>query len=284
MPQFNRIVTAEIGEQGTTGFKIDGLRINFDILKTDVSESNKSTIKIYNLAKNTRNSIRELDDTVILRAGYLGGRGEEVLFIGDITFINHQLSGTEWISTLACGDGIKQLRTSKTNRSYAGGVKANKIISDVLSDLDLPQKLKSGLLSISDRVFNSGYSFTGQSKAALDELTKAVGLVWSVQNGEIKIQVTGDSDKSTAIVLNPNTGLIGSPERLRDTDTKSSTDAAKPGWKIVSLLQPKLEPGGIVSVTSDEIPENSQFIIKQVQHTGDSETGVFQSICTVVEQ
>ncbi|MDR0473580.1 MAG: hypothetical protein LBH43_07920, partial [Treponema sp.] len=67
---FMRYVEVTVGPKNGTGFKIDGLKISFHIEKTDSSEPNKSTIKIYNLTQETSSKVTVADNHIQLRAGY----------------------------------------------------------------------------------------------------------------------------------------------------------------------------------------------------------------------
>lgn len=281
--QSNRVAEIIIGTVGAATLTVSSAEIAFSILKTPTSESNKATVDIYNLSSASRAKISELDQVVTVSAGYSNAGGLEVIFVGDITLINHQHNRPNIVTRLELNDGERILRESKLSLSYKEGFSTRQILMDILSKLSVPQKIDLTKLQFTDKKFSNGYSFVGQAKVALDTLTKTVGLEWSFQNGELKIQPDGSVDFTRAIVLNKDTGLIGSPERLENIGKKSKKEKVKPGWKVLSLLQPKAEPGGIVTLESREIPKPTQFRIEEVEHRGQVRGSEWNTSMKVVE-
>lgn len=91
MAQFDRIYKLTIGVQGSDGIiieagpKTDGLNITFDIDKDLTQQTNKSNIKIYNLASSTINKIERPDSICLLEVGYAEDIGLRRIFVGYIT-------------------------------------------------------------------------------------------------------------------------------------------------------------------------------------------------------
>lgn len=282
--QFDRVASVILGKPGLTNLIIEDLRIAFDVSKTNTSESNKGKVEITNLSQASRNKIKELDEVVTLSAGYREEDGAEVLFIGDITLLNHSYPRPEVITKIEAGDGEKVIRESTLSLSYKEGFSIRQILTDISGKLAVPQKINLTTLPFTDKTFSNGYSFAGQAKNALDVLCEAVGLEWSFQNGELKIQLIGQGDYTRAIVVNEATGLIDSPERLEEIGASMNTKDKTPGWLIRTLLQPKAEPGGVVSVSSREIPDNTIFKISEVQHVGDTHGLTWETKMKVFEE
>lgn len=282
--QFDRVATVTIGKPGLSNLIIKDLRISFDITKTNTSESNKGKIEITNLSQESRNKIKELDEVVTVSAGYNEEDGAEVLFIGDITLLNHSYHKPEVTTKIEAGDGEKVIRKSTLSLSYKEGFSVRQILDDISKKLTVPQKINLTTLPFTDKKFSNGYSFVGQAKNALDVLCEAVGLEWSFQNGELKIQLIGKGDQSRAIVVSEATGMIDSPERLEKIGASMDKESKTPGWLIRTLLQPKAEPGGLISVTSREIPSGTVFKIHEVQHVGDTDGETWETKMKVFEQ
>jgi hypothetical protein len=99
-----------------------------------------------------------------------------------------------------------------------------------------------------------------------------MGLDWSIQSNAIKFVEFDKSDGSRVVSLNPNTGMIGSPQRLQGITRKAKgkSTSTKPGWKIKALLRPEIVPGGQIQIESREIPQNSKFTVSTVEHSGDT--------------
>lgn len=281
---FNRSASIVFGTPGASTLEVSGLRISFDITKTRSSESNKAKIELTNLSEESRNKIKELDKKITLSAGYLDGDGEEVIFVGDISRINHSYPRPEVITKIEAGDGEKVLRETVLALSYAEGFTIKEVLQDILSKIDVAEKTNITELQFTDKELSKGYSFADPFKNALDSLCDSVGLEWSFQNGQLKIQPIDSADFSRAIVLSSDSGLIDSPEELQEAGSSMDLGNKTPGWMLRALLQPTAEPGGVVSVSSREIAEGSKFKIDEVQHVGDTWGESFETKLKVFEQ
>jgi len=270
LTQFNRSASVLIGQPGSTGVVIRDLRIDFNVEKTEGKDPNTAKIDIYNLSLGTRNQIKEVGELVILNAGYTQGDGEEVCFSGTITSITHKFHRPNVITTIEANDGQGALGTSKVSLSRGNGVSARSILTTVLNTFPISNNLQT--VTLTDKKYASGFAYTGMSKDALTKITEFLGLSWSIQDNEIRLIPFDGNDKTRAVLLTPNTGLINSPQRLTGESRKAQklSKKAKPGWKIESLLSPKINPQGSIGIESEEIPQGSIFNIHSVTHKGDT--------------
>jgi len=282
---YNRVASVEIGRSGEEGIRISKLRISFSVKKPDPSrkQRNSATVKIYNMSEQSRNSIKETEDVLILKAGYADSEGEKVIFTGDITTINHEHDSPNIITTIDCNDGDKILRDGVITLTHKDGAGTKQILQEVINKLNLPKKINTALLDIADKKYATGFAFAGQSKVALDKLAEVAGFNWSIQNNELKIVDKNKTDKSIAISLSSTTGMIGSPTRINDIYGKKDGKKSVRGWKIQSLLQPITEPDSGAIVGSKEIPSGSLFKIVDVEHRGDTHGQEFFTFLKVKE-
>ena len=287
MSQFNRIANVTIlSDEGVSDLKIQvsKLRVEFTIKKTETSESNSCLVNIYNLSESTRNKINKTDDLLTVEVGYEEGTGLEVIFIGNITDVNHRFERPNIITSLDVNDGEKTLQNSKVALSYGGTTTVKQTLKDVIKSFNIGQKVNFDLVSFKDKILSNGFSYAGLSKTVMDKLTKAVGLNWSIQNNELKIYEEDKTDQFTVINLSSTTGLIGSPEKIKiKSGKKSKSKIELDGWKVTSLLQPKIEPGGRITIKSKMIPDGSIFRVLNVEHVGDTHGGRWQTISQAVE-
>jgi hypothetical protein len=140
----------------------------------------------------------------------------------------------------------------------------------------------------------------------MDKVCEYLGLEWSIQNRDVQIINKGGVFKQKAIVLSSDTGMIGSPEqeaktmtdkaaakegitrtqRGVDTTYRVDKDGNKQerlrvlGYKVKSLLQPTLQPGGYVQVKSVGI-DGEFFRIERLTHVGDNYGSEFQTELTL---
>lgn len=252
-------------------------RITFDIAKTSASEPNRGTIKIYNLSENTRNLIKDIDYVLTFEAGYKNDIG--IILKGSIVDVTHSLQGVDVVTTIDVEDGGKEIRTKRISKSFAEGYSLKKMIKEVSGGLSLPFKVPEPLLQLEDSKIIGGEAFNCQIKTALDRLGKQAGFSWSSQNGEIVFSVDYKIDSNEVAVLNSSTGLIGSPERIIVNDANGKE---LKGWRVRSLMNPKIIPTNQVVIQSKEI-SRSNFKVDNCKISGDSFGGEWVVDMEVVE-
>lgn len=280
---FNRVAELNVGAAGSIGTLISGLRISFSVKKTATPESNTTEVTVYNLAANTRNKFQE-GDVLTLRAGYAEAHGLENLAIAEVLYVDNMVAPPDVQTTFVCKDGAKALRTTRATVNFGAGSTVRQVLKEVLSKFDLDKKTDIDTLPFTDLSFDNGYAFVGYATDALDMLTAYCGLTWSVQDGALKIVPVDATDGTPALVITSDTGLIGSPKRIRKQDkTTTAKDDSFAGWEITSLLMPKAEPGGVVELASAQV-SRAQFKIVEVEHTGDTHDGDYLTVMKVREQ
>lgn len=243
----------------------EGLRVAFSVEKTDGREANKATITIANLLPTTRARMDKPGLSVVLEAGYTDIYG--VIFAGTAYRTTHKQQGSDHLTIIEAADGGKELSSSFGSWSYRPGITVEAVVADVVRGLGLPLSTGSRIKP-SPRTFDRGWSFAGSAAAALDAVTKATGLIWSIQDGQVQVldQVAGDG--TTAVLLSATTGMVGSPERIEAKDGDSTTQGLV---SVSALIQPQLRPGRIVDVRSAVAPSLSgRYVVKKQKINGDS--------------
>jgi hypothetical protein len=157
-----------------------GLRVAFSVEKTDGREANKATITIANLLPTTRARMDKPGLSVVLEAGYSDLVG--VIFAGTCYRTTHKQQGSDMLTTIEATDGGKAMSTKFGAWSYRPGTTIESVVRDVARGLGLPLSTGSRI-NPSPRAFERGWSFAGSAAAALDAVTRAASLTWSVQTG-----------------------------------------------------------------------------------------------------
>lgn len=283
MSQFDRSASIIVGETGEDGIQIKDLRITFNIKKTKDKDPNTADVSIYNLSELTRNKIKK-KQKIFLSAGYLDDEGESLIFIGDITEVTHTIARPDVITKIVAQDGQQDLTTKKLSFSFKGSTAVSTVIDKITSIFPFAKKFTKDIIP-SGLKYQNGFSFAGPAKDALNKVLEFAGLEWSVQNNELVIVKKGESDGKRAVLLTSQTGLLGSPERFTDDSEKSKGATTKEinGWRVRSLLQPRVNPKNQISVKSREIPEETFFTVLSVVHSGDTWDGQWDSLITVKE-
>jgi len=241
--------------------KIVGLRVSFEIEKSLSREPNTAKIGIYNLSQDTRDRIAfQVDAPVQLRAGY--GDELEDLFLGDATNITSEYSAPDWITTVESGDGVNAIRRGRISRSFAPGTKIKEILKAAAECAGAKignalKKADAGDVAGTLQEFSGGRVLSGQCFPKLNELAGSLGYGVSIQNGELQLLALDETTTDQVVVLDAETGLIGSPHR-----------SEKGRWQAVSLLHPGLAPGRRVKIRATEI--EGIFRVEQTKYTGDT--------------
>jgi hypothetical protein len=277
MPQFDRVVEVIIETAGSQqALSITDLRVDFHVKKVATNDVNTARVDIFNMSPDQRAVFRSIAKNVLtLKAGYADATGPEVLFRGDITLASVVKTPPNVITRLECGDGTDVLLDTRVSLSYKEGASAKQILRDILKKIPLAEK--SGIVdkvidAIPDTQYGNGFAASGEAKKALDVVTDKLGLEWSVQDQELKVVEKGGVDGTQAILISKTTGMIEAPERslnIVKASKKRGITEDRPGWTVKSLLLPFAEPGGVVQIEADEIPNGSQFRIESVEHQGD---------------
>jgi len=301
MNQFHRTVTIQIAEGTTntgTALQVQNLRVSFHIKKTSTSECNTASIQIYNLNKDDREHINglPLNNLVIVKAGYIA-KDQEIIFVGNTLLSSINIERPNVITKIEAQDGKFAMNQLKFSITYQAGTFAVKILKDILN------KSKSGLdvnhvdwSQITDRQYKNGFCFQGEAKVLLTNVCNYLEAEWSIQNNQMKIFPSGKNNTAQIIYLTPETGLIGSPEKLLDDSlalhgtlrkketTKEVGVTGKKyrktiggGYKFKSLLQPFVEPGSVIQVKCDAISD-LKFRVVEVEHIGDTHGNDWYSI------
>ncbi len=261
---------------GVTPFRIEGLRITFSVKKDLKKDANETSIKVYNLGP-SRKKIWGMHSEIQLLAGYASHCGLLRVFNGDITEVWDSIEGVDVITNIVARDGYKALTQTAFTASYSAGTSSKKVQDDIVSALGLPVKFSK---AIQGSPLLQGFAHFGTAESALDKLVARHGLEWSVQDRHVQIleQGEGNDDSRDIVLLTPQSGLIGSPERLNRQESEPKNEEVLNGWRIRSLLNPDIRPGSWVAVRSKAIPEVTAFRVDAVEHKGDTHGQDWESV------
>lgn len=261
---FNRICSVNVDT-----LKVTGLRTAFKVEKSLTKDPNTLDVTIYNLGEDARRKIQKKHALVKLEAGYEGN--VEQIFTGDATIINSTKQGTDWITRLQSGDGVKAMRSNTVSESFAPGTS----LSDVLKSLagstglglgNVIEAVRAGNLRNAMTEFSKGFSVSGMASDELAKVASSYGYELSVQDGALQLSQPGVPVGNYVVDLRKETGLIGSPEIAEVS--AGSGNGKKTVIKARSLIQQKLTPGRAVHLQSKAI--TGFFRIEKASFIGDT--------------
>lgn len=272
---WNRKAIVTMGPKGEQGVKIEGLRVAFEIEKTNKKSANNAKVMIYNLNESNKSILKTKENlSLTLEVGY-GLNNVDLLFTGDIVRSSTQRSGADFISTIEVDDGDQALTTATLDKSYVAGTKEKTIIQDALQSMkDAGQVIIGSINSIKDDVAQNGFSASGLAANVIDQITKKQGLEFSIQDNETQILGEDEDTGEEAIVLTPSTGLIGSPRIGLIGKEATKID----GIEFKALIQTtRFKPGRIAQINSREV--DGFFKILKSKFTGDTHAPAWFVTC-----
>lgn len=253
--------------------QVDGLRVQFEVTKTLTKHPNTCDIKISNLSEHTRKQMKKRRAKVILLAGYEDTVAQ--IFSGTARTTDHVREGAEWVTHIQCGDGEVAFKHARVSQSFSSGATVSGVVTGIANSLGLgagnvQEQLSAGGFRGNIEQFAQGYVAHGNSSTELSKVLDTAGFEWSIQDGALQILKPGKTSKRQAILLSPDSGLVGSPE-LGAPNKKGKPSV----MKAKSLLQPGLIPGGEVAIKARSV--DGHFRLEKVKHTGDTAGGNWYS-------
>jgi len=235
-----------------------GFRIRFKVDKIVEPTPNPTSIYIYNLGPDSRAFFEQINNTIILEAGYLNST--EIIFRGNISRTRTRKVGPDYITQIEAADGLFETQNSRIDVSFGAGVNIKDMVTTLTSALGVNTGEKDG---VPNKTINHGRVFSGPTKNHLTEILGSEGLEWSIQDGGLVILPRGSASGTPALVLSPETGLLGIPEKM------------DVGIQFKALLNPKIKPFQNVLLQSKFI--NGVFRSVKVTHNGDTFEGPWQT-------
>lgn len=272
---YQRRATITIGTGAGEGLRVASegeraLRFLFRARKVASRDPNTLDLEIRNLGEDSRSKLAGVENTPItLEAGYLDNVG--AIFIGKVRSIDNVRSGTEWTTRVQAADGLGASKAT-LHETLAPNTQVGAAIQRMAEQLGKKAKVSvkaalaraaKGDLAGAGKTFAKGLTIEGNILERLDGMGKEHGFEVSVQDEELLILKPGETATHRAVVLSPSTGLVGSPERIRDE--KRPKDVIV---KLRAFMIPALIPGGLVELESDVI--SGRFRATEVSYQGDT--------------
>ena len=262
---FNREVTLNAGgiqvaTRLENGKYSQPLRITFQVTKTRKKSPNKCEISIFNLSEEHRASLQKSSQLVELEAGYLGSTSK--IFQGELQYAKSFHDGNTWVTTMQAADGKSAYRGARINKSFSGKVSLTDALKEVatamgISKGNLDKAIAAGSKRKNLGAFENGIVLSGKAEMEMDKITKAMGISWSIQDGQLSFLSPKGFLGDTATLLSPATGLIGSPE-----------PGEKGKIELDCLIQARIMPGHRVKVESNQV--TGFYRVEQTDINGDT--------------
>lgn len=231
-----------------------GADMEFDIVTNLNKQPNQAVIRVHNLAQSTQKLFNADHQGIEFFASRNAFDPVKMIFRGETTNVLNEGIIPGAVTTIYAGDGDKVFSSVPFNKAYSGGTLYLTIIRDIATVMSLPTEID--FYDVSAKTLK-GVTYSGLCKDVLDEITKYLGLKWSIQQGILEIinLVQPIASQPTAILLSTDTGLIGSPVLVERQEDKQNTKSGKKnkenrliGVNAVSYLNPEIRPGRLVEI------------------------------------
>ena len=264
------------------------MRIAFEVERSVRPTPNKATVQVWNLTRDHQAQIEQAADAqVIVEAGYVGDRGLETIFAGQLWRARGRTSGPSSIRTERSGavdavthvearDGGAAYQQARVERSFGPGVSVATVLRACADALgvgagNLDDVADLAELDAGGTTYPEGTVLSGQAARELTRILDPLGLRWSVQSGALQVLRLGRSLRSEAVHLTPSTGLVGTPE----VGTRGSV-------KAISLLTPDLWPGRAVVLESARV--SGRYLVRATTYRGDSHGQDWYAECDLMPE
>lgn len=235
---------------------LSSLRVKFKVNQSDLQSPNNAIITVYNLADETSQKIQKEFTKVTLQAGYDGdGAPYGVIFAGTVRGYNRGNSSdklqhvnpirigretpTEKFLQINAGEGDDPYNFATISKTLSAGYDN----TDVLNALNATTGTQLGEVpyQFGGNPNPRGKTMFGMSRDHLRTLTVPAGMRWSFINGKLQLISNTAYLQSEVVVLNSQTGLLGTPEQTPD------------GVICRALLNPKIQIGTNVKLNNADI-------------------------------
>jgi hypothetical protein len=261
---FGRAWRITVGQPGSDGKAWSDIDCTFKVKKTASSTPNSIDLTIYNLSAASRASFERPRVAVMIEAGYVGRLVK--IASGEIVRSSSAIKDGEWETRIEARDGMTAYGTV-VSETLSPGSTEESAIRAIAKKLGLPVKSIQGLDG--KNKWGNGRVLSGPARLQLDAICRTRNLRWSIQDGALVVFPIGGHVGGEAVLLSPEHGLIGSPEKTEK------------GWKVRSLMQGQIYPGQPVQIRSREV--DGLFLAEAVEHSGDTSGGDWFSDITAVK-
>lgn len=238
--KFGRVVIVESGKATLDGSELD---IEFEIPFDDEPESEEAEIVVYNLTKETIAELKR-NAVITVTAGYKGDTG--IIFAGRIVKTTTSWSGLDKVTTIRAIDSYNLYERTVESIAFAAGTKASKILRALVDRLGLPVAV---FKVRRDYSYSGGVTVDGGLMAAIKQYAGVCGVSVYINKGKVYVRHISSGD-DIGFFVNPDTGLLDSPEEFTEEQTNEDYTDTVNGVKLKMLLEHRMTTAAFVDLES----------------------------------
>ena len=266
---FGRKVSITVKQPGgSSELTLGALRVVFSVSKK--RGENIATLTIYN--PNDVTAAEFIPKAIVtIEAGYSDFVG--TIYSGEIIEVKRGREDLDRTICIKCRGGASELKKGTFSFSFSKGASAVGILRDLGARVGVPLDIFPD--GLTDKPYSGGWAFMGTYYDALIQVAARVGGEVIADDGSVRIQAVGTSNKTIvqAPILSAGSGLKGTPERIEDEDGDEEKKKKKRlGYSFESFLDSRIAISTLLVIEAVVIPGGScAVVVEEIEHSGDTE-------------
>lgn len=260
------------------GTLYEGLRVAFTVTRSCKPEPNVLELEVSNLSADTRAQIKgptkgSPGTTVLLNAGYVGTLA--LLYAGNVRTVRTAKDAATITTHLTAGDGDWAYSGATISASLSQGAGLTQVLQQLGPAMGVDVSQALAIAAQADAAagaprFSRGWVGSGKASVEVTKALNRFGLTWSIQEGKLQVLEAAKALPGTAVLLTPDTGLLGSPE------PNDAVDSRVPKLTTLRcLLDPTIRPGTLLQVEATFL--KGLFKAQTVKHQGDTHGSTWET-------
>ena len=270
---------------------VSDLHCTFEVHKKRDRGGMYAICRIFNLNSDTEDKLVMEGDRLIIEAGYQASTTETVkdeegnessvttdlqygkIFDGKIIWPSRsRASNTDYVLTLMAIDGDQPLNLSFISKTVNRGLNSRKIIETVANDSEVKTPVNKISDGLSTQALPRGKVFFGKPYNYVQDVCRGNAASFFIEDGNLNVVRLQDLSKDEALVITPETGLIGTPQQIQFG--VSFKMLLNPAVHLESMIQIKGVQVNEASVTpgQQQSPLDDDWIYQVIEltHIGDT--------------
>ncbi len=240
--QYLRKASLIIGEDAGNAVDFSALRFTFDIRRGDMQTPNSARIRVYNVAPDTANRVRNEFTRVVLQAGYEGNYG--IIFDGTLIQARYEReNATDTYLDIKAADGDKAYNFAVVSTTLAAGSTTQDHIDVCTKEMGHYGVGTGYIAPVVGKPLPRGKVMFGMAKDFLRIAAKTTSSVWSIQDGKLNMYPNTSYVPGAIPKITSSSGLVGMPEQTRN------------GVSFRMLLNPSIKIGRIIELDNSAIQQ-----------------------------
>ena len=259
MSRYGRVVYLEAGRPGAQGVRVEGLKLSFRVVKDETSSPNQTEVTVWGLSEETAAVLQDEESLVQLYAGH----GEDVSLLSLTSVWKSRWvpdgKGTKLVLKSSDGKSLSRATASVSvqGETTLGSVLTNTLKAGVENPLRVLRAIRGDTTA---RKLLRGQVVRAPVRTALVRLGRANRFDWIAEDGELRIIGRDEALGLPALLVTPDTGLVGYPEPVKI--------GSQQGIKITLLIDGRARVRRLLKLESATY--QGFFLIRRLEHAGDS--------------